>query len=292
MTKKRFPWVWSLVAIAIGFGLGLAYAWVIRPVRYVDAEPSALREDFKDHYRSAIAAAYAANADLERAHARLTLLGDTDPSQALAAQAQRMLAGGESSTSIQQVAMLAAALKGQVASEFPTATLAITIPTGTSEPTSQSQLISTATHATGTIIPTTIIEPTETSIPLVTSTSRPTRTPTPTLGAPYQLVGQDTICDPELAEGLLQVVVRDTARQPIPGAGIIVTWNSGEEHIFTGFKPELGFGYADYLMAPNVIYSIRMADGGTSATELSAPACTDTNGASYRGGLLVTFQKP
>lgn len=290
MTRNRFPWVWVSLVLAIGFGLGLAYAWVIRPVRYVDAEPQTLRSDFKDHYRSAIAAAYAANADLERARARLILLGDTDPSQALAAQAQRMLAVGVSDESVQQVAMLSAALQGQTAAEFSTATLPIIIPTGTGLPPSQS--ISTATHATGTIIPTTIIEPTVTSIPLATATSRPTQTPTPTLGAPYQLVGQDTVCDPDLAEGLLQVIVRNALRQPIPGAEIIITWNSGEEHIFTGFKPELGYGYADYLMTPDVAYSIRMADGGTSATELSAPACTDTDGAAYRGGVLITFQQP
>ena len=146
--------------------------------------------------------------------------------------------------------------------------------------------------ATETSEPTTEAEPTNTPVPVLTATPRPTQTATATLGAPYQLVGQDTVCDPELAQGLLQVVVIDKRRQHIPGAEIVVTWNSGEEHIFTGLKPELGNGYADFLMTPDVTYSVRMADGGTPASELSAPECTSTDGDSYQGGLRITFQQP
>ena len=73
----------SAIALIIGFGLGLTYAWVISPVKYVDADPQALRADFKDHFRSAISAAYASTGDLERARARLALFNDPDPAQAL-----------------------------------------------------------------------------------------------------------------------------------------------------------------------------------------------------------------
>ena len=284
MRTRRFLWEW-LIALILGFGLGLAYTWIISPVEYVDAEPLVLRDDFKDHFRAAIAAAFTSNGDLERAHARLALLGDPDPSQTLTAQAQRMLAAGESSESVQQVAMLAAALQGQAIANPPTA-----VPTNSPEPSRQP--IDTPTSTAGTALPTTETEPTSTPIPLLTPTPRPTRTSTPTLGAPYQLVGQDTVCDLELAEGLLQVVVTNATRKQIPGAEIIITWSDGEEHIFTGLKPELGNGYADYLMTPDVTYSIRMADGGTPASELSAPTCTATDGSTYLGGQHITFQQP
>ena len=135
-------------------------------------------------------------------------------------------------------------------------------------------------------------EMTNTPIPESTSTPRPTLTPIPTLGAPYQLVGQDTICEPDLAEGLLQIFVTNAARKQIPGAEIIITWKDGEEHIFTGLKPEINHGYADYLMTPEVTYSVRMADGGTPAPGLAAPTCTGTNGNTYTGGLRITFQQP
>ena len=284
MKTGSFPWGW-IVALILGFGLGLAYAWVISPVKYVDADPLALREDFKDHFRAAIAAAYTSNGDLERARARLNLLGDPDPSQALTAQAQRMLATGESPEVVQQVAMLASALQGELVLNPPTS-----IPTDSLE--TSGGLTGTPTVTPEAAQLTTQIEPTSTPIPLVTPTPRPARTATPTLGAPYQLVGQDTVCDPDLAEGLLQIVVTNATRQQIPGAEIIITWNGGEEHIFTGLKPELGYGYADYLMTPDVTYSVRMADGGTPATDINTSACTATDSSTYLGGQKITFQQP
>jgi len=284
MIIRRFPWAW-LLTLMLGFGLGLTYAWVISPVQYVDAEPLVLRDDFKDRFRATIAAAYASNGDLERARARLTLLGDPDPSQALTAQAQRMLAAGELSEAVQQVAMLASALQGGAVANPPTA-----IPANSLEP--SGQVIDTPTFTLETGLPTIEAEPTSTPILLLTPTPRPTRTVTPTLGAPYQLVGQDTVCDPELAEGLLQIVVTNATRQQTPGAEIIITWSGGEEHIFTGLKPELGHGYADYLMTPDVSYSIRMADGGTPASGISAPTCTAADSSTYLGGQLITFQQP
>ena len=92
---RRFPWD-VLLALLAGLGLGLVYSWVISPARVTDAEPRTLRTDFKDQYRSAIAAAYAATGNLPRAQARLSLLGDSDPIEALNAQAQRMLGSGQS----------------------------------------------------------------------------------------------------------------------------------------------------------------------------------------------------
>jgi hypothetical protein len=290
MTLKRFPWAW-LLALLVGFFVGLAYTWVVSPVRSVDAEPRALRDDFKDDFRAAIAAAYASNADLDRARARLDLLGDPDAYQALTAQAQRMLAAGKSAEVVQQVALLASALQGMppVASE-PSVSTETAIPASSFEP--PSQPVGVETSSAEGFAPTIETEPSNTPLPLLTATPRPTRTPTPTLGAPYQLVGQDTVCDPELEEGLLQVIVTNVSRRQIPGAEIIVSWKDGEEHFFTGLKPELGNGYADFLMTSGITYSVRMADGGTPASELSAPDCTTTDGQPYTGGIRLTFQQP
>jgi hypothetical protein len=284
MRTRRFLWEW-LIALILGFGLGLAYAWAISPVKYVDAEPLVLRDDFKDHFRAAIAAAYTSNNDLDRARARLSLLGDLDPVQALTAQAQRMLAAGESFETVQQVALLASALQGGVTANLPTETT-----TTSPEPTEITRAAPTFTSVE--TQPTIEVEPTGTSIPLLTATLKPTRTPTPTLGAPYQLVGQDTVCEPELAEGLLQVIVTNRTRKQLPGAEIIITWSDGEEHIFTGLKPELGNGYADYQMTPDVTYSVRMADGGTPAVGITAPPCTATDDNAYLGGVRISFQQP
>ena len=58
---RRIPFD-IILALLFGIGLGLAYSWLISPLRVVDADPIALRADFKDSYRSAIAASYAVGA--------------------------------------------------------------------------------------------------------------------------------------------------------------------------------------------------------------------------------------
>ena len=62
---RRIPWD-IVLALLAGLGLGLVYSWLISPLRVVDADPVALRADFKDGYRAAIAAAYAATGNLPR----------------------------------------------------------------------------------------------------------------------------------------------------------------------------------------------------------------------------------
>jgi hypothetical protein len=271
------------------------YSWLISPVTYVDASPAILRTDFKDQYRSVIAASYHSTHDLPRARARLELLGDVDPVGELSAQAQRMLAAGEPFESVRPIAQLATDLQQGFASipetSAPPAVEVIQTPTLAETPFIETLPI------TETIInqePTLAFEQTLV-IPqqsLTTSTPRPTSRPKPGVGDPFTLVGQDTVCDPSLKEGLLQVILMDSRRRQVPGIKIIVTWDQGEDHFYTGLKPELGNGYADFLMQAGTIYSVRVVEGGSFVPNITAPNCTDAGGANGMGGLLLTFQQP
>ena len=148
---RRIPWS-SLFALLAGLGLGLVYAWNISPARVTDAQPGLLRADFKDHYRSAIAAAYAATGDLARAQARLSLLGDGNPIEALNAQAQRMRArnaSGESVDEADQVVALASALD-QNAANIPTATTTAQSAANSPEPVDTAIVVVTINAATST----------------------------------------------------------------------------------------------------------------------------------------------
>ena len=259
-----------LTAALIGLGLGLIYAWVLSPVKYVDAAPASLRADFKDQYRLLIASSYIATGDLGRAQARLALLKDADPAQALNAQAQRLLLAGDPNHASTVLMMLANAIQPTAASPTappfpPPASTALT-PTGA------------ATSATLTA----------NSSP----TPHPSATPTSTPGAPFAVTTQEKVCDPNLKSGLLQVEVRDAAGRGVPGVGILITWNDGQEEFFTGFKPQLGDGYADFTMAPQVVYSVQLASNSSQATGLSAPDCSGQAGATYLGGLHLVFQQP
>ena len=288
---RRFPWG-IFFAFLAGFGLGLAYSWVISPLQVVDASPVALRADFKDSYRAAIAAAYAATGNLPRAQARLTLLKDTNAVEALNAQAQRMLASGSSAQQADQVAALALALEeGPVKLSSPT-------PLAASEVVSNIELTSTATFPPPP--PDVPIITTETQAPVEVETQstpaapkpRPTQTTVPTLGAPFRLSGQEDVCDPNLPDGLLQIIVLSSNRRQMPGMKILITWNGGEEQFFTGLKPELGNGYADYVMTPNVSYTIQLAVGSDIATDVSTPTCQPSSGETFFGGIKLTFQQP
>lgn len=283
-----------LLALLAGLGLGLVYSWFLSPVTYVDANPALLRADFKDQYRIVIAASYAATQNLARARARLELLGDADPVSALTAQAQRMLAAGEPFDNVRPLAQLATDLQKGFASDPFTPTAFPTFNTPESAaPTAAETQPSAEEEATVTPQPTIAFEQTPlTPVIAETSTPRPTFTPTRAPGAPFALVGQDVVCDPSLPPGLLQFMLFDSRQRQVAGAEIVVTWNRGEDRFFTGFKPELGNGYADFLMQADTVYSVRIVSGGSFVPNISAPSCTHPNGGSYTGGLLLTFQQP
>lgn len=281
----------TLIFLA-GIGFGLFYSWKISPVTYVDADPSLLQSDFKDLYRQVIAASYAATKDLPRARARIGLLADVDPVGELSAQAQRMLAAGEPFDRVRLMAQLATDLtQGVTANPF--TSTPFSQPVGTvleSTPLVEETLTQEPPPSfEGTLF----VEGTPLS-PIIqeTPTPRSFSTPIPTTVLPFMLVGQETVCDLTLEEGLLQLILMDARRRQAAGVHIVITWPEGENDLFTGLKPELGNGYADFIMQADEVYSVRVVDGGSFVPNISAPLCSDPGGNQYLGGLLLTFQQP
>jgi len=276
----------ALAGLMAGFAIGLSYSWMVSPARPVATSPSTLRSDFKDTFRSAIASAYAATGNLDRARARLALLGDPEPVNALAAQAQRSLAAGAPAETARDLANLAADLKAGVSS------LARQV---SPEPAGGN----TQTATTGPTLATAIVSPTGAATPGAIETQStssiaspsPSATASPIPRGPYELVSQDQVCSTTLTPGLLQVVVSDSSGRPIPGLEITITWDGGEEHFFTGLKPEIGPGYADYTMQPGTAYALSVGQVGTPVSSLQAPECGES-GRSYLGGLKLSFRQP
>lgn len=287
MKRIRAPWH-LLLGLILGLGLGLVISWVLAPVEYTDAPPSLLRTDFKDGYRALIASAYASTGDLDRAKERLATLNDANSITALESQAQRALAEGNSPKSLDALAALAADLADQVSATQITATstrfLTQTprLPTQTGTPPTPTEDKSTPEPAIATLTP----------IPIYTRTPRATREASPTPGAPYVLQTKDEICSVNISEGLLMVYVSDASQKALPGVEIIVEWDGNEEHFFTGLKPELGNGYADFAMETNKSYSLHLALGSSAVTNLSAPPCQNKDGNHYWGSLRLKFEQP
>jgi hypothetical protein len=309
LRENRGPW-YLLTGFVLGAFLGLLYAWVVSPVEYVDTSPAAMRADFRDQYRALIASAYVANRDIARAQARLNLLNDRDVARTLAEQAQHTLADGGSPEVAQALALLALDL-GQgptpvVAAGSPTAVSTLAIETAAVEtagptatvtqlPTESPQIStnpvtaapetseSSASPGAAQQTP----EPTRTSLP--TGAPLPTRTPTAISGAPIVLEEKTFVCDQSLGGPLIQVMAQNAARDQISGIEVIVNWEGGENHFFTGLKPELGPGYADFTMTPGEVYTLRLAEGGQPVSDLTAAECESGDGSRYWGSWHLRF---
>lgn len=295
---KRFPWD-IIFVLLIGFGLGLAYAWIISPQQLTDSAPATLRTDFKDQFRAAIAASYAATGNLPRAQARLELLSDGNLPEALNAQAQREIANGQFQQA-DQLAALAVALETgaslliQNTPTFESFEPVTVEPSLTSFP-SPDDIPFDITETPSLETSTPVIQETQFITPEAnpnTATPRPTRTALPTQGAPFRLAAVDEVCDANLPENLIQVFVYNSNRRQLAGIKIIVTWDTGGEEFFTGLKPELGNGYADFIMTPGKSYAVQLGIGSEIATDISPLTCQGSNGESFSGGYKLTFEQP
>jgi len=282
MEQNRGNW-YLLTGLILGLALGLIYAWVISPVTEVDTHPNLLRDDYKDIYRSIISHAYQANTNLPRAKARLDLIGDDDPALALAAQAQRFLAENGDTEMAKVLANLSASLQiaaGPAATPVP--------PTVTTMPEDENNSSSNnggnsenddQDSASSTREPTSEV---------------PTSpTPSPTSSPPFILQDSSPICDPTLGETLIQIIATDGSGEGVPGITLEIALGTNPNEVFyTGLKPELGLGYADYLAEPGLTYQIEVPDSGLVISDIEVPTCKTETEDSYWGSWEIYITHP
>ncbi len=264
--EKQSSW-FLLTGLVLGLLLGLAYTWWANPVKYNDTAPATLKETYKNQYRSMIAQVYAETGNLPRAKSRLALLRDENPILELGAQAQRILAQGGPEAEARALALLAAALQ---TAQTPTP----------GQP--------SANHtSTATVTETPLVLPTQT-LPAATATPQPS--PTPTERVSFELESQELLCDSSLEKPMLYIFVYDSAGLPVPGVTLRISWMSNEEQFFTGLKPQISPGFADYELSTEETYALTVADG-SPILDLKAQECTDEE-TLYWGGWTLIFQTP
>lgn len=282
MEQNRGNW-YLLTGLMLGLILGIIYAWVIAPVREVDSHPHLLRDDYKDIYRELISRAYLANNNLPRAEARLELLGDQEPALSLAAQAQRYLAENGDNEIAKVLANLSIALQqAAITAETPPPPPAS--PTGES---SSSGGTNTGTEdnsgSNGTSRATLTLNDQEPAAP----TASPTGSP------PFILQDSSPICDPTLGEPLIQIIATDGEGNGVPGVTLEISLGADPKEIFyTGLKPELGLGYADYLAEPGLIYQLEVPESGLLITDIEVPPCQSEGEDSYWGSWEIYITHP
>ncbi|MGB3715656.1 MAG: hypothetical protein WA996_14585 [Candidatus Promineifilaceae bacterium] len=271
----------SLVLFGLIFGLvvGLYYAWLVEPVSYVAAGPSRLSDEYKDEYILLISQSYAADGDWEKARRRLENLDDPDVASTVALQLERYLRNGEPAQILNKLAIVAEKLGSR------SSAVALFVPMqGEPVLTSQSQ---------GRVSPTSTLLPTPTytsratrsAASSPTPTAKPSSTPVPV----YRLLKQERVCRRNSPIPLIEVVLYDAFLEPIPGIEILVYWEGGSDHFFTGYHPENGLGYGDFTMEPELGYRVELADGSTAVDELQIENCGAEIGG-LAGGWRLTYQ--
>lgn len=267
------------VGIVAGLILGLLLTWQVWPVEYYDTDPVDLRQEHKDDYVVMIAAAYAQDRDLGLASLRLGQLGLEDAKQSVLGLFQRYGEAGYSgeTRSLAQLAydlgVTDVALLPYL--QAPTSTPEL-IPTPEPTPTGEVAQTPTETPSGPSPTPTQPTpEPTPTATPppptpTYTPTTPPQATPTPTVAADfdYQLVEQSDLgCSSGRDGDYILVYVRDENDRGVAGVKIVVKGPGVEDWFFTGLKPEVGPGFADYLVTAPGSYTVQAAEGRSQVTQ-------------------------
>lgn len=266
-----------LLGLILGLAGALYYAWVISPIVYTEVGPSRLSDAQKATYIYLVSQSYAANADWAQAEQRLAALEDPNLDQTVAALLETYLREQQEPQVIENLAYLA---QGMGIEDNKAVALFAPTPAGpapTETPTLAAIVAETAV-ATETLTPSVTPEPSTTPMP----SPQPSATPRPN----YRLLAQDAYCEKGEAVALLVVETQDALLNQLPGIEVLVTWEGGSDHFFTGFKPALGAGYGDFEMEPGVSYTIQLADGSPEISGLRIEPCEDGSD----GGWWLTFQ--
>jgi len=69
------------------------------------------------------------------------------------------------------------------------------------------------------------------------------------------------------------VTVLDADGQPKPNVELFIRWSGGDDHFFTGLKPEIGAGYADFTMEKGETYQVEVVMQSDVAQGIVADVC-------------------
>ena len=84
------------------------------------------------------------------------------------------------------------------------------------------------------------------------------------------------------------VMVLDAEGQPQPSIELLVRWDGGDDHFFTGLKPEVGPGYADFRLQKGQTYQLVVIGAESQVAQgIEANTC---EGQGYLASWQVIFQ--
>jgi hypothetical protein len=256
--------------LVLGLIAALYYAWVLEPVVYVAASPARLNDRFKKEYLFLVSESYAADGNWSLAQERLAALDDPNIEMRVSQELESYLRRGESASRMRNLAVLAKQLG------VDSVAIGIFVPQDAESNTPSPTLPATPERTR---------PPSRTPIATITSTPPPAPTAVPN----YRMLSQEQICLDDVPAPRIEVEVVDAFLEPEAGVEVIIQWNEGVDHFFTGFQPEKGLGHGDFRMEPDVTYQVYLADGSPTIDDLRIETCLEREGG-WPGGWRLTFQ--
>jgi hypothetical protein len=84
------------------------------------------------------------------------------------------------------------------------------------------------------------------------------------------------------------VMVLNAEGQQQPNVELLVRWSGGDDHFYTGLKPEIGPGYADFALAKDQTYQVVVVGAESQVAQgIVADTC---EGKGYLASWQVVFQ--
>ncbi len=273
-----------IVALLAGTCLGLIVAWGAEPVVTPD-QSTMLRSMDADSYAALVALAWAVDGDQERAAARINAVkpAGTGAARHMADMACRLAStdfvtgpGGVEEVRSMMNFYQQEGQRGCADTLLPALEPGVSVPEDSGPPPEPG--VTLAPPPGKTPLPRRFL-PAGQMVTAEATVATAVRTPTP--ARPFVLTGLDDFCD-ATRSATLEVYVQERDGRPIPAMQLRVYWPDGEDRFYTGFKPERGLAYADFVMQEGIRYRIDMPGRAESSDEFATGRCVDEGHSTLR----------
>ncbi|MCJ7552062.1 MAG: hypothetical protein MUQ30_20515 [Anaerolineae bacterium] len=283
-------WGVGVVGLLLGLVAGLIMTWFVVPLEYYDTYPPMLDASYRHEWIRMTVWVYGLDGDWERTEARLLNLESSEIRVVAADVLEQATATGQPVEVLERLAAFAAAygvstpgvaIYGQ-GDAGPVAPAAGTPVAGAES--------AQATPTLAPVIPSLTLTP----VPTVT----PSLTPTPPVSetSAIRIISQTLTCatEPSIAVSLelsRTIEVRGREQQEIVGLPmreIWLLWDDGADRAFTGFRPDLGLGYADFVVIPGRSYNLYVdSPYGRPVLAVQVEPCPPDEGTGWVSRYLV-----
>jgi len=280
-------WGVALVGLLLGLVAGLIVTWFVVPLEYYDTYPPMLDGPYRHEWIRMTVWVYGLEGDWERTERRLLNIESSEIRVVAADVLEQATVTGQPVEILERLAELAAAYGAA------TPGVAIYGQGDTVPATGTPAAGAVPAQATPTQAPVSS-SPTRTLVPTVT----PSLTPTPTITetSAIRIISQTLTCatEPSIAVSLelsRTVEVRGREEQEVVGLPvreIWLLWDDGADRAITGFRPDLGLGYADFDVIPGRSYNLYVdSPYGRPVLAVQVEPCPPDEGAGWISRYLV-----